>query len=94
MGLDEFILQQDNDPKHTSNVVKDWFDEKNIDVLPWLPQSPDMNPIEHIWVYMKMCLRGKGKLNKKILKKKLLKYGILLHLKWLDYTFKVFINEF
>ncbi|ORD97419.1 TCB2 [Hepatospora eriocheir] len=74
MELDKFILQQDNDPKHTSNVVKDWLDEKNIDVLPWPPQSPDMNPIEHIWAYMKMCLRGKGKLNKKILKMKLLKY--------------------
>ncbi|ORD98770.1 TCB2 [Hepatospora eriocheir] len=87
MKLDEFILQQDNDPKHTSNVVKDWLDEKNIDVLPWPPQSPDMNPFEHIWAYMKMCLRRKGKLNKKILKMKLLKYGILLHLKWLDHTF-------
>ncbi|ORE00325.1 TCB2 [Hepatospora eriocheir] len=71
MGLDEFILQQDNDPKHTSNVVKDWLYEKNIDVLPWPPQSPDMNSIEHVLTYMKMCLRGKGKLNKKNLKEEI-----------------------
>ncbi|ORD98509.1 hypothetical protein A0H76_2364 [Hepatospora eriocheir] len=32
-----------------------------------------MNPIEHIWAYMKMCLRGKGKLNKKNLKEEIVR---------------------
>jgi transposase len=49
MGLDHFIFQQDNDPKHTSKLAKRFFEEKNIELLPWAPQSPDLNPIENLW---------------------------------------------
>ena len=37
-------FQQDLDPKHTSNHAKGWFDFEGLDVLPWSPNSPDMNP--------------------------------------------------
>ncbi|ORD93028.1 TCB2 [Hepatospora eriocheir] len=39
MGFEEFILMQDNDPKHTSRLVSNWLDKKDIHVLNWLPQS-------------------------------------------------------
>jgi hypothetical protein len=45
-------FQQDNDPKHTSNLVRHWFTENSIDVLPWAPNSPDMNIIEHVWDHL------------------------------------------
>jgi hypothetical protein len=45
-------FQQDNDPKHTSNLVQHWFTENSIDVLPWAPNSPDMNIIEHVWDHL------------------------------------------
>ncbi|ORD95392.1 TCB1 [Hepatospora eriocheir] len=71
MGIDSFIFMHDNDSKHTSGVVKDWIDAKEIDILPWPPQSQDLNPIEHIWAFIKkeLCKKGKLKKNKNLKRK-------------------------
>ena len=54
MGLaEDFIFQQDNDPKHTSKIVQDYLREKNISTLSWPSNSPDLKPIEHIWAMIK-----------------------------------------
>ena len=40
-----FIFQQDNATIHTARVTQNWFQENNITIMEWPPNSPNMNPI-------------------------------------------------
>ena len=53
------IYQHDNDPKHTSEVAQETLDDLGIDTMKFPTYSPDLNPIENYWAYLKTKLRDK-----------------------------------
>ena len=43
----------DNAPVHRAHTVKNYKDQNEVTSIEWPAQSPDLNIIENIWLYMK-----------------------------------------
>jgi len=48
IDAEDLVFQQDNNPKHTAKLTMWYHEDKNIRILCWPPNSPDMNLIEHL----------------------------------------------
>lgn len=56
-GLQHCTLQDDNAPPHRAAAVRNLKEQLGIRTLRWPSRSPDMNPIEHVWDFMKRAIR-------------------------------------
>lgn len=41
---------------HTAKITEAWLKTNNIETLPWMPHSPDLNIIENLWATLKCCI--------------------------------------
>ena len=52
-GEHEFIFQHDLAPAHRAKKTKEFLEQRNIKVLEWASNSPDLIIIEFVWQVMK-----------------------------------------
>ena len=50
---ERFVFMQDGAPCHTAKSVMNFLRERNIPLLSWPGNSPDMNPLENLWELVK-----------------------------------------
>jgi hypothetical protein len=55
------VLQDDNVPIHTTGTVQSWFEEYEGELqhIPWLAQSLDLNVIETLWSVLETRVRNR-----------------------------------
>ncbi|CAK9810894.1 Transposable element Tc1 transposase [Anthophora plagiata] len=68
----DYISQQDNDPKHKCKLATKYFNGYDFQLLPWPPQSPYLNLIEHLWDHLDRSVSEKFRNNKSVFKQALL----------------------
>jgi len=58
-SIDNCLKNDQKQRPKTPIFCTEWKEQPGIVTLDWPSQSPDANPIENVWAYLKHKLRGK-----------------------------------
>ena len=62
----DYLFMQDGAPAHTSNLTSLFLQKRCSFIKCWPSNSPDLNPIEHLWGAMKKVIQARiGEINNK-----------------------------
>ena len=50
------LFMHDNASIQTAHATRDWLQRNQVRMVIWPPYSPDLNPIEHLWWYIKKSM--------------------------------------
>jgi hypothetical protein len=59
LGDDSCLYQHDNGPCHKARTVREWFVDNKVPEMDCPAQSPDPNPIVHLWDELERRLRSR-----------------------------------
>ena len=54
-------FMHDNAPPHKAHLTRAFLEEENVISIEWPAVSPDINPIENVWSFMKRELRKRDR---------------------------------
>ena len=51
------VLMEDGAPVHRSKICEEWRQQRLFEKLNWPANSPDLNPIENLWMILKDAIQ-------------------------------------